>query len=192
MNAPWEFLRIRRAISTLDASLIHLYPKANYTKLTSEYFEKMQRRTLKKVLSEPAAPLRSALLSVSELPDLRNRLQEFTLFQSELIRRRVRVFDGATTKVSELLARTSALLSWGLLIGWIFAVAAFLRYHYPDSVVRLLSDDLDMVLDVYPQLTPRLWAVWLSVHAYVWFVTRRLRARFARTEVTPPGTSTQV
>jgi hypothetical protein len=35
---PGELLRIHRASSTLNASIIHLYPDANYTKLGQQYF----------------------------------------------------------------------------------------------------------------------------------------------------------
>jgi ubiquinone biosynthesis protein len=42
----WQILRVHRALNTLDASLMHLYPEANYTALGRRYFRQAQRRGL--------------------------------------------------------------------------------------------------------------------------------------------------
>ena len=42
----WAWLRLHRASSTLDASLIELSPGINYRKVTAQYFVKADRRRL--------------------------------------------------------------------------------------------------------------------------------------------------
>src|SRR5205807_10162398 len=52
--ADWSFLRITRAQETVDQSLMHLYPTANYKKMMVWYFRRTQKRRPKRWLSREA------------------------------------------------------------------------------------------------------------------------------------------
>ena len=47
----WAWLRIHRALTTLDMSLIYLYPEVNYTRMLQRYFRNAERRRLAAILS---------------------------------------------------------------------------------------------------------------------------------------------
>lgn len=88
----WAWLRLHRASSTLDASLIELAPGIDYRKVTSRVFARSERRRLLSLLT-PAAARRSLVgaASVLETPE---RVEEYAATQAGLIRRQVQVFRG--------------------------------------------------------------------------------------------------
>lgn len=51
VNPTWQFLRVSRALSTLDASLTVLLETANPRKIMKRYFREAQRQSLRKLLT---------------------------------------------------------------------------------------------------------------------------------------------
>ena len=96
----WSFLRVRRAIAILDASLVYLYPGVNYSELCEDYFRRAERRRLEQV--EPAALARRLATSALRGLDIQDRLSEFTMFYGTIIRRNAQVFQGTTDRFSYL------------------------------------------------------------------------------------------
>lgn len=99
----WAWLRLHRASSTLDASLIELSPGIDYRKATARTFAGVERRRLDRVVSMAAA--RRAALAARGAVDRPERLKEYVSTQTALIRRQVQVFRGITDRAS-LAART--------------------------------------------------------------------------------------
>lgn len=98
----WAFLRIHRGSSTLDASLIELYPGINYRKVTARHFEAAGRRRASAVVTAVGA--RRAMQAVAGIQQLPARARDYALFQGEAIRRHVQVFTAATNRFARAVA----------------------------------------------------------------------------------------
>ncbi len=72
VHLTWEFMRIGRSWSTLDASLSYLIPDANYIKLFAEYFRKKLQRTTRPLalLSAAARAVHNTAASISEYKEI--------------------------------------------------------------------------------------------------------------------------
>ncbi|MFN0141326.1 MAG: ABC1 kinase family protein [Pyrinomonadaceae bacterium] len=68
VNATWQFLRVSRALSTLDASLTVLLEYRNPRKILKQYFREAQTRNLRSLLT--GGILRSARNAISDFSEL--------------------------------------------------------------------------------------------------------------------------
>ena len=102
----WAWLRIHRALTTLDTSLIYLYSDVNYTRMLQRYFQAAERRRMKAMLG--IEMVRRSLNAYAQGLDIQDRVNEYTLFQGTLVRRHAQVFRGATTKVAAVMALVRA------------------------------------------------------------------------------------
>jgi hypothetical protein len=100
--ASWEILRVFRAITTLDASLMHLYPEANYTELGRQYFRQAERRALRGFGKRKS--LKQMLINLAIATELPEKAAELAFFSASLARKQAKVFEGTTTKVANLFA----------------------------------------------------------------------------------------
>src|SRR5207244_4277370 len=80
----WTLLRVRRALDTLDASLMHLFPAADYLKICADYFRSADRR---RAQNADIAPVPAALAALRSELDIRERMDEYTLLRSGIVRR---------------------------------------------------------------------------------------------------------
>lgn len=180
ITAEWAFLRIRRALTTLDSALIYLFPQANYMKLIEDYFCKAARREIERAQKEIVPRLVKVALTGL---DLHQSAHEYMFYQSEIVRRQARVFEGTTGKFSYLLA-----VLWGqvamvqFVLGMVF-VAVFLHQHYPGWIDPLMSAQLSQAMDIFPRLSPQVWVLILLVDFYLCWTSLSLRNRFARREL---------
>lgn len=171
----WAFLRIRRAITTLDASLILLYPDANYTALCQQYFRKAEGRALKQTFSsDTAVRLLSGLQTGLQIAE---RINEYTLFQGALIRRHAQVFQGATSKISNVFAMLLSQLSLLVLAHGVLILIVLLQQSYPELVEPILGAQVADVANYFPRLDPQIWIALQALDAYVFWSLRRLRRR---------------
>ena len=109
----WAWLRIHRALTTLDMSLIHLYPAMNYTKMLQRYFRRAERRRLNAVRAPET--IQRLIASQTNWPDVQDRSTIYTLFQGTLVRRHAQVVRGATSKATAVW-RFLAQLVWTAVI----------------------------------------------------------------------------
>jgi ubiquinone biosynthesis protein len=171
----WAWLRIHRAMSTLDASLIYLYPDVNYTKVVQQYFAKAERRELGQMLGR--GMFLRALGSVKTSLDIQDRVNEYTMFQGSLIRRHAQVFQGATNKFSDVFAGLVGLLSIAVLMpGVIFAIILCQQY-YPETTVRVLGSQFVGLANQFPKFELRVWVVMILVNFYLYYALNRLKRR---------------
>src|SRR5207249_3309847 len=77
-TSEWAYLRIRRAFSTLDASLMQLYPEANYMQLMHSYFRKAERRGLRGLARRRS--WNRLVMSLSTAADLPEKISELAFF----------------------------------------------------------------------------------------------------------------
>jgi hypothetical protein len=169
----WAFLRVRRALTVLDASLVHLYPEANYTQLCSRYFRKADERALVATLG--GSLVTRMVTGVSRALDLQERFSEYSLFQGGIIRRHAQVFQGATDKLSELVAMLLGQCALIVALAAAFLVAMIVEQRAPGSLHALLGAQVSAWVDA---LT--CWAL------------LRLRRRFLEKDVRLPTTQASV
>jgi ubiquinone biosynthesis protein len=186
-NYSWEIIRIRRAFSTLDASLIRLYPGANYTKLLQQYFRRAQRRSLRKFATVKS--WRQIVMNVAAAAELPGKAAELAFFGAALARRQARVFEGSTTKFANLFAVMFGKLGLlSLLIG-IFIVLILLDRHAPGAVEPILGGIVRRTVHAAPAFETDTWLVLLAIDTYLGFTFAQLRRRFRIKEMRRPGTT---
>jgi ubiquinone biosynthesis protein len=177
----WAFLRIRRALTILDASLVHLDPDINYTELVSSYFRKAERRTLQREIGKPLA-IRAAGSVVKAL-DMQDRLAEYSLFQGAIIRRHAQVFQGATDKLSEFVAALLGQVGVLLAVLATFLLLAAIEQRSPGTLSPVIGGQISALLQRVPAFGMRVWAIVFGLTWYAWWTTRRLRRRFREKDI---------
>jgi ubiquinone biosynthesis protein len=177
----WGWLRIHRALTTLDTSLVYLYNDVNYTRMLQQYFERAERRKLKSMLTS-ALPLR-VLSGYDTQLRIQDRMNDYTLFQGELVRRHAQVFRGSVSKISAVMRAVVQLL-WALItLGGLIGTIAFVDQRIGLPAIDWLGPQLSGWIRRMPPLDTSLW-VMLAV-GYVYFIAtlvklrRRLRYRDA-------------
>jgi ubiquinone biosynthesis protein len=178
----WAWLRIHRALTTLDTSLIYLYPTVNYTVMLRRYFSKAEERKMRMILRTSLTG--RALTSYATSLEIQDRLSDYTLFQGMLVRRHAQVVRGATSKVAAV---------WGTFTELIWAVVAvvgaagvlvFLNQQQTISIDRWLGPQIAARVQRVPRLDPSIWFICLVLYAYLVHafvrLTRRLRQRDLR------------
>jgi len=174
----WAWLRIHRALTTLDTSLIHLYPTVNYTRVLQRYFRRAERRRLN-ALRAPEFLRRLAAAPAKTL-DIQDRVHDYTLFQGALVRRHAQVLRGATSKATAVW-RFVAQLAWtGVLLAGIAGVVAFLAQRRGPLSVAWLGPQIGGWLAAVPSLDPFVWLVVALTYAYLTWALLRLRRRLHR------------
>lgn len=177
----WGWLRIHRALSTLDTSLVYLYRDVNYTRMLQQYFERAERRKLRALLTADL-PFR-ALSSYETQLSIQDRMSEYTVFQGELVRRHAQVFRGSINKASAVLRAIVQLLWAAIAVVGVAGAIVFMVQHGGLPAIDWLGPQLSGWIRGLPSLD---WGVWgLLALGYSYFLAtlvrlrRRLRARDA-------------
>ncbi|MEO8519745.1 MAG: AarF/UbiB family protein [Acidobacteriota bacterium] len=177
----WGWLRIHRAMSTLDASLIYLYPDVNYTKVVQQYFAKADRRDLGQMLGR--GMMMRTLGSVKTSLDIQDRVNEYTMFQGSLIRRHAQVFQGATNKFADVFAGLVGLLSVAVLVpGLVFAMILSQQF-YPDATLQVFGSQVVALANRFPKFELRVWVVIIAVNFYLYYSLNKLKRRLRQKDV---------
>jgi ubiquinone biosynthesis protein len=171
----WGWLRIHRALTTLDVSLVYLYRDVNYTRMLQRYFERAERRKLKAMLN-PALPLH-ALSSYHTQLGIQERLSEYTLFQSALVRRHAQVFRGSISKVSAVMRAIVQLLWGGVALAGVAGAVVFLDQRFGFPALDWFGPQLTGFIRQVPTIDGGLWFLLALVYAYFLVTVVRLRRR---------------
>jgi ubiquinone biosynthesis protein len=182
----WEFLRIRRTFATLDASLMVLYPEANYTALLGQYFRQAGRRTLRQITTRKS--LRELMMKVVLTSrDTPEKIAEMTFFGASLARKQAKVFEGATSKVANLFAVLFGNLSLLCALAGVGIILILLDRHAPAMVQPLMKGIIYRSVHAAPPLETGTWLLLLAFDIYLGWTFAKLRRRFRRTESALPG-----
>ena len=177
----WQILRIHRALQTLDASLMHLYPEANYTELGRRYFRQAQRRSLRSLGTRRSrTQLLMNLAIASKLPE---KASELAFFYAALARKQAKVFEGATTKAANLFAVLFGNLSLLCVLSGLGIVLVLLHRHAPTLVEPIMRGIIYRAVRAAPAFASDTWLLLLALAAYLGWTFARLRRRFSRNEV---------
>jgi ubiquinone biosynthesis protein len=177
----WTLLRIRRAQETLDASLMHLFPDADYSKISADYFREADKRAMDR--TNPAQAARGALSGLAGVLDATGQLDEFTLLQGGIIRRNARVFETATNKVEDLLSTAVGQLAALALFAGALAGVILLAQHRPDLLPLVDPTDLARLASAAPGFDWQIWGAVAAAGAAVCTALLRLRRRLRRSDV---------
>jgi ubiquinone biosynthesis protein len=175
----WGLLRIRRGLETLDASLIHLYPDCNYSEIAETYGKQATRRAIHQPSGTSTGQTLSSLPAVFEIAE---RVEEYGIFQAAILRRHLRVFQGASNKATDLLS--TAVTQMGVL--WLLAAAlgliTWLSQRRSSWVGFLGPDLLDRLSRALPVLDWQIWVAALAACLFAGGSLMRLRRRLRRHE----------
>lgn len=170
----WAFLRIRRALATMDASAMHLWPAADYTRITAAYFRRAGRRRLRRQAAGRAMAGGGARLPAAlALP---GQLVESADLMVEIQRRQIGALRRATGGATALIHAASRTLGLALGCIWVAGVIVFLGEWAP-AAARLSTPILDV----------QAWVVLLAINLYWAVLTVRIARQFAHGDRAPAG-----
>ena len=176
----WQMLRLMRAITTLDASISQLYPDANHTQLGRQYFRQAEQRALEESAKRKNLPRTLMNLMIgSELPA---KAAELAFFKTSLARRRAKVFEGATSKVTNMFAVLFQNLTQLCIFSVAFIVLVMVDRHLPSLVTPVLQGIIARIVHAAPELGTDTWLVALGMITYLGWTFAGLRRRFERKE----------
>jgi hypothetical protein len=179
----WAWLRIHRATSTLDASLIHLYPDVNYTKVVQQYFAKHDRREIAQLFGTDMVG--RSLNSMKVALEIQDRVNEYTMFQGSLIRRHAQVFQVATNKFADVTASALGVLSFVVLIPVIVFVIVLFQQRYPELTIQILGEQFVGLANTFPKFQTQLWVLIILVNLYFFLSITRLKNRLRQKDTRP-------
>ena len=179
----WTFLRIRRALATMDATAMHLYPDADYTAIAKAYFRRATRRTLRKRARPGRAA--AALIRAANDTDVVRQIGELTELAVQIERRRLRIVE---TTLSGASAWMVFILTWTypLALAAAIATAAALGAQHGPAWMRAIVMTLSWGLAARAPVLD--WQVWLLLIAIA-LVSARTAATLRAKFVTPSRAS---
>ncbi len=170
----WGWLRIHRALTTLDTSLVYLYGDVNYTRMLQQYFRKAERRKLRAMLK---SALPRALASAETQMGILDRINEYTLFQSTLVRRQSQVCRGTVSKISAVLRAAVQLLSAAIALAGLVGLLVFVEQRAGVTVVDWLGPQLSGWIRRTPSIDNGVWTVLALTYAFFAATLMKLRRR---------------
>jgi len=177
----WAWLRLHRASSTLDASLIELDPGIDYRRRTRQYFLAAERRRLKNAFNEIGR--RRAATVTANAVDQPGRLEDYVREQSILIRRQVRVFRDFTDDAWAA-AVTGVRVVIAAQTGLAILLALALRRE-PQPMMGVVSWVSGRV-DIGWLADPAMLTLLLVADVWLWFAMARI-GRAIAADVTAPS-----
>jgi ubiquinone biosynthesis protein len=171
----WAWLRIHRALTTLDMSLIHLYPDVNYTKMLQRYVRRAERRRL--AATRAPEMMRRLVASQTIWLDIQDRVNEYTQFQGTLVRRQAQVLRGATSKATAIWRFVAQLVWTAVIASGLVGGLAYLQQYRGVVVARWLGPQMAGWLERMPVLDSAVWLLTALAYAYVVWTLMKLRRR---------------
>jgi len=181
ISMDWAFLRIRRALTTLDSALIYLFPNANYTKLFAQYFRAAERRALRNSVEKQLA--RRVIKGTLSTLDLQAVAQEHVLYQGSILRRQAQVFQSTTGKFSYFFSILCGQIALVEMAAGVLFLLAFLHQHHTALVRPIMGRQLRVLVALFPPLDYQVWILLIVLVAYLCRVALRLRKKFSEVEV---------
>jgi ubiquinone biosynthesis protein len=171
----WGWLRIHRALTTLDTSLVYLYRDVNYTRMLKEYFDRAEQRKLRGLIRADL-PLH-AISSFETQLKIQERLNEYTMFQAELVRRHAQVYRGSVSKISALMRAVAQLVWAGVLLAGLIGTAVFIDQRIGLTALDRLGPQLSGWVRQMPTLDTGTWLVLALGYTYFFVTLVKLRRR---------------
>jgi ubiquinone biosynthesis protein len=184
-----DFLKIDRAFRVLDLSLCELIPRADIMKVLASYWRKADRRSIGALISVDnlVKTFTSTAGLLSKTPGL---LVEQWMFQSELFRKRARVFQMTAGKVAEGVAFVLSLFNTALTAVLLILIGGWALDAYPqyETSAAMFGESAVKILRAVPPLRSPQGIVSLLAVLYCLRGGRRLRGRFTQKDTSAQGT----
>lgn len=177
----WAWLRIHRTMSMLDISLACLSPDINPTKQAMRYFRRANARGLAEMVG-PTLYART-LGSIRTAMAIQDRINEYTMFQSSLIRRHAQVFQGATNKFADTFAAFVGVLAVAILVPGLLLMAVLLGQRFPTFTEAVFGGQVMGLIGRMPAIDGRVVAVLLIANLYFFAIFHRLKHRLRQKDV---------
>jgi ubiquinone biosynthesis protein len=163
--SSWDFLRVTRASTTLDASLMFLVPDINYIKMAQQHVQGERQRDQQKS-SMDVRQIRAQLANLAEQGGALTKLAENAYFEGEYMRQRALSFEGYISRGAQavgtlfhLLSRVSLLAAAGFVVGYV---------HQRFDLLRALrGKGIYDQLQRLPQLSGVTWFFGFFLAAYL-------------------------
>jgi ubiquinone biosynthesis protein len=162
VSLVWTFFRMIRALTTMDASLRELIPRANFHSLVNSYYRQRIARTRDKLI----AKVRAANRNLSDWFELQDRVIDDLRFRSGIVRRAAQVFERASSTISLFFARLFAQTALVLLLAATLLLAIFFLQHRRSWMASLLPDWAVAILDRVPPLDAQVWMLLFGILIY--------------------------
>ena len=147
VQLSWEFMKISRTWSTLDASLNFLLPNVNYIKLFRHYFEDSAERARKE---------RSILRDLGAMyGKTADAVAEYNLLFAPALRQQALMFRATTSKV----ARVFAVIYRWLTVGTLGAAGVALYTYYEQHHSEVVDLEVEVIEEIAADV-PLLEAHW--------------------------------
>ena len=158
----WEFLKIARTLSTLDASLEYLHPGLDYTKTLKGYFKQASRRGI-------AELFRKQTISRG-IGSMLSTMEEYHLMLGPVLRSSAFNFEAAISKMSRIGAIVTKIMAIGLLLTSVAFGYKYLKQHREDMAEHIANDFLDAIVAVFPDMNKG-WAITVLLGCFILLVT---------------------
>jgi len=178
--AGWDFLRVTRASTTLDASLMFLIPDINYLKMARIHASQERARTQDKQGLDPKL-IRVQLSNLVEQGGLLSKFAENAYFEGEYMRQRALPFEGYISKAAGAGEAMLQLLSHGSLLAALVFAAAYLHQRF-DLFRSLTGRWVFSALEKIPQMSGLTWLFAITVALYLWHEFSVMRNIFKEPE----------
>jgi ubiquinone biosynthesis protein len=180
VGTSWQFLRITRAFSTMDASLGALMGNTNPNKIIRKYFRQAQRRSWKAFRKNGFRKM--AVNATAEL-------QAGAMFASDMLRQSAVRFQGAQSMLAHLGQVVAGIFRWALFFGGVALVYDLLHQHAFERIGWLHNrlGAFGRIAEVIPDYPLEVGIAILVVVFLIFRLTGKLRRRFAQPTVRLPG-----
>lgn len=179
VNPSWQFLRVARALSTLDASLNVLLGDADPNKLIRRYQRQLVRRRLRRLRKTGLRALVGAVSSAGEAAG----------YAADSLRRRAIQFEGAISTGARVGLTILAVLRAALLLGMLALAYAVVHQHAFGLVRRIHAwlGAFDRGVELIPLFPLELGLAALVLAALLARSLGRLRRSLAQPKVRLPN-----
>jgi ubiquinone biosynthesis protein len=180
VGSSWQFLRITRAFSTMDASLAALMGNSSPNKVLNKYFRQAQRRSWKRFRKRGIAKM--AVNATTEL-------QVGSTFVSDMLRQSAVRFQGVQSNLNHLSAVISGIFRWALFFLGLFVLYDLLHQH-AFNVVAGLHPQLGAfgrLAEQIPAYPIEVALFFLIIIILLYRTVGKLKQRFSQPTVRLPG-----
>ncbi len=166
VNPSWQFLRVGRALSTLDANLNQLLSNKNPNKILARYLRESQQRALRNIPHNLVSTVSKTLAGASEVAN----------YLSDSLRRQAIQIQGVRSTIARVFNVIFTTIRWVLGIGFIILVFDFIDLYYPNLTDAWDSNlgILNRLIDAIPPYDYELGIAALVLIVLFFFISGRI------------------
>jgi ubiquinone biosynthesis protein len=178
VNPTWQFLRVSRALSTLDASLTVLLETSNPRKIMKRYFREAHRRSLRKLLT--GGILRRAGNTITEISQMLHSA-------SESARMGEIKLQSVQTKAAYFFHILFRAIRGGIFIVGLILLFHLLRQSFPNLMAGAARiEAFRVATEILPRYPLGVHLTGLIVIVWLYWACGKMKKRFAAITIRRP------